>query len=175
MRTNAPVHGLELNYLFHKVGERTIVINAAKVIQKVSRQHIIILTIDDITEQRQAQRKMNELDALLYALAENMPVMTWANGTNKQRHFFSKQWLEFTGRSLEQEQGDGWQSEIHKDDLHGYLKTFNKSFEERKAYTTEYRLHHKDGTYRLVREEGRPVFTADAIFSGFTGVCIPVG
>jgi two-component system CheB/CheR fusion protein len=174
LQTNTPVHGLEIKYQFHKIGERIVVINAAKVIQKVNRQQVIFLTIDDITEQREAQKKINEMDALLHALAENVPVLTWVNGTNKRRHFFSKLWLEFTGRNLEQEQGDGWLAGMHKEDVHGYLKTFNKSFEERKPYTIEYRLQRKDGIYQLVKEEGRPVFTADGIFSGYTGSCTPV-
>ncbi len=174
LRNNAPVHGLEINYQFHKIGERTIVFNAAKVTQKVNRQQVIILTIDDVTEQRQVQKKMNEKDALLQAIGENMTVMLWANGTDKKRHFFNKQWLDFTGRPLEEELNDGWLNTLHKEDLNRYLKTFNTSFEERKPYTTEYRLLDKNGAYQLIKEEGRPVFTAEAIFSGFTGSCSPV-
>src|SRR5262249_18203418 len=87
--------------------------------------------------------------------------------------YFNNPWLDFTGRGIMQELGDGWSEGVHPDDLSSCLETYQSSFAGRRAFTTEYRLRRADGEYRWVLDNGTPLYKGGA-FEGFIGSCIDV-
>src|SRR4030095_15905543 len=92
----------------------------------------------------------------------------------KRVTYFNQQWLEFTGRHIEDEIGDGWADGIYTDDLAHCLDIYNIGFSQRKQFSLEYRLRRFDGDYRWVLDCGTPRFAADGKFLGYIGSCIDI-
>jgi PAS domain S-box-containing protein len=107
-------------------------------------------------------------------LADNAPVMIWRAGPDKLCDFFNKPWLDFTGRTLEQEIGNGWAEGVHPDDRSRCLATFAAAFDARREFSMDYRLRRRDGVYRWVLDNGRPLFRAGGEFAGFVGSCVDI-
>jgi PAS domain S-box-containing protein len=102
----------------------------------------------DVTAQKLTQDELRESEARFRALSDTAPVMIWMSGTDKQCTFFNKGWLDFTGRPLEQEIGNGWAEGVHREDFDRCFEVYVNSFEGRKSFTMEYRLRRNDGEYR---------------------------
>jgi|SRR5579871_741019 len=101
-------------------------------------------------------------------LADAAPVMIWVAGTDGLCTYFNRTWLEFRGRLLEQEVGNGWVEGVHPDDRDLCLATYLKSLSVRQRFRMEYRLQRADGEYRWVEDTGVPRFDGD-VFCGFMG------
>jgi len=102
------------------------------------------------------------------------PVMIWVSGPDKLCTFFNKNWLNFTGRTIKQELGNGWASGVHTDDLDRCLVVYSSSFEARQNFEMEYRLRRADGVYRWVLDRGIPLFAPEGVFQGYIGSCIDI-
>ncbi|QRK10180.1 PAS domain-containing sensor histidine kinase [Archangium violaceum] len=100
--------------------------------------------------------------------------MVWRSGLDAQCNYFNATWLRFTGRTLEQEVGDGWVSGVHPDDLRRCVDTYLSNFERRTAFEMEYRLRRHDGVYRYIFDRGVPFTDDSGQFAGFIGSCVDV-
>ncbi len=107
-------------------------------------------------------------------LVEHSPVMIWRSGLDAKCDYFNETWLAFTGRTLEQEMGDGWAEGVHAEDFERCVAFYLDHFQRRAPFEMEYRLRRRDGTYRWIFDRGVP-FTNDAgSFAGFIGSCVDV-
>ena len=128
-----------------------------------------------VTRQLQASEAgLRESEQRFRIVADAAPVLIWMSGVDKLCTFFNKRWLEFTGRSLEQEMGDGWAEGVHGDDLQKCLKTYTEAFDVRKPFVMQYRLRRNDGEYRWISDDGVPRYDADGAFAGYIGSCVDV-
>src|SRR5712671_7128094 len=107
-------------------------------------------------------------------MADTAPVLIWMTGTDGLCNYFNKPWLDFTGRSMEQEVGTGWTEGVHPDDVQGCFDCFLPAFHARKPFTMEYRLRRADGEYRWVMESGIPRYTGGGEFAGYIGSNIDI-
>ena len=89
-------------------------------------------------------------------LADHAPVMLWMSGLDGLCEFFNATWLNFTGRSLLQERGNGWAEGVHPDDFQDCMDHYLKSFVARQAFRMEYRLRRADGSYRWMSGRAEP-------------------
>src|SRR5512132_4090670 len=100
-------------------------------------------------------------------LVESSPVMVWRSGLDAKCDYFNETWLDFTGRSLQQEMGDGWAEGVHPDDFERCVAYYLDHFHRRQPFEMEYRLRRRDGEFRWIFDRGVP-FTDDAgAFGGF--------
>ncbi|MFC3199709.1 PAS domain S-box protein [Parapedobacter deserti] len=116
----------------------------------------------------------NAIDEQLKITADAAPVLMWGASADKRRYVFNASWFHFTGRSLEQEQGDGWMDGVHADDLERCVAIFSAAFDAQDAFKIEYRLRRHDGVYRWVLENGAPRYLADGTFAGYVGSCTDI-
>lgn len=130
--------------------------------------------IADITEAKRAELARRESEDRFRLVANAAPVMIWISGPDKLCNYFNQRWLEFTGRSFEQERGNGWVEGVHRDDVNTCLTTYTDSFDRRAPFEMQYRLRRDDGEYRWVLDLGVPRFNSDGSFAGYIGTCVDI-
>jgi len=128
----------------------------------------------DITQRKQAETALRESEARFRITADTAPVLIWMSDTTKLCTWFNKPWLEFTGRCMEQEIGNGWAELVHPNDFDRCLSIYTASFDERQAFKMEYRLRRHDGEYRWLLDHGIPRYAERGEFVGYIGSCIDV-
>lgn len=107
-------------------------------------------------------------------LVEQAPILIWRAGIDAKCDYFNERWLEFTGRSMEQEAGDGWAEGVHPDDFEACVKYYLDNFKAEKAFEMDYRLKRHDGKYRWLFDRGVPFYSEKGEFLGFIGSCIDI-
>lgn len=125
-------------------------------------------------ELRATIERLRESEKRFRKMADTAPVMIWVAGVDKRCTFFNKRWLDFTGRSLKQELGNGWAEGLHLDDVDRCVTTYSSAFESCQRYEIEYRLRRADGEYRSVLSNGVPNFLPSGVFAGYIGSAIDI-
>ena len=124
--------------------------------------------------EQQAEMALRESEERFRVVADSAPVLIWMSGLDKLCTFFNKSWLEFTGRTIEQEMGNGWSEGVHPDDFQSCLKTYAEAFDARQPFVMRYRLRRHDGEYRWVSDSGVPRYDAQKNFAGYIGSCMDI-
>lgn len=134
----------------------------------------LIGTVIDISEEKESHQELLNSMEMFQTMADNVPAMIWMSGSDKFNDYFNKTWLEFTGRALHQEEHEGWLDGVHPDDKQTCINTYNESLKNQKGFYTEYRLLHKDGSYRWIADNSVPRFAPTGEFFGFISACIDI-
>ena len=136
---------------------------------------IPLLFLATVIEERvTGETELRESESRFRIVADAAPVLIWMSGVDKLCTFFNKPWLEFTGRSMEQELGNGWAEGVHSDDLQNCLDVYTEAFDARQPFVMQYRLRRNDGTFRWVSDQGVPRYDAQGRFAGYIGSCFDV-
>jgi PAS domain S-box-containing protein len=158
-----------------KDGSRFPVLLSITALKDVNQEIIGFLGIaQDISDRKQAELAIQESEARFRYLADHAPVLIWMSGLDTFCFHFNKTWLDFTGRTMEQDYGKGWTEGIHPDDLQLYSDVYTTSFEIHQSFEIEYRLRRFDGEYRWLLNTGTPRFDADGEFLGYIGTCTDI-
>jgi len=132
------------------------------------------VVLSDISENKRAEVALAESELRYRTLADSGQALIWTAGPDKQCEYFNQPWLDFTGRTLEQERGEGWLQGVHPEDRDRRLATYVAAFDRREKFSVEYRLLHAGGDYRWLQDDGTPRFDASGHFLGYIGHCLDI-
>ena len=160
----------------HKDGHWVWVHDHGRIITRTAdgKPLMIFGTHVDISEPKHTQGVLQESEVRFKVLADTAPVLVWTSGVDARCDYFNRHWLEFTGRTLEQELGNGWSESVHPNDVQHCMDTYLGSFKARREFKTEYRLRRADGEYRWLMDNGVPRFTPEGVFAGYIGSCFDI-
>jgi PAS domain S-box-containing protein len=133
-----------------------------------------LVSFVDFTDRQLAEVALRESEERFRLVANAAPVMIWMSDLDKLSTYCNQTWLDFRGRSLEEELGNGWVEGVHPDDRQNCWNTYARAFDQRKPFAMEYRLRRHDGEYRWVLDLGVPRFNTDHSFAGYVGSVIDV-
>jgi len=134
----------------------------------------VIGSMQDLTVRKRAEEAIRESEARFRKMADAAPVMIWVTGPDKLCSFVNEVWLQFRGRPIEQEIGNGWVEGVHPEDLDRCVTIYHSAFDARRTFQMEYRLRRADGEYRWVFDSGVPMFSANGQFEGYIGSCLDI-
>jgi PAS domain S-box-containing protein len=125
-------------------------------------------------ERRHKEAVLKQSEQRFRHTADAAPVMIWISGVDKLYTWFNRPWLDFVGRPMEHELGNGWSENVHPDDFDRCLHTYAHAFDAREPFSMEYRLRRHDGEYRWVLDTGIPLWEPPGVFAGYIGTCIDI-
>ena len=128
----------------------------------------------DITARKRTEAALRESEALFRTLADTAPVLIWMADAKGDTSFLNKGWLDFRGRSLEQELQFGWADGLHPEDYPRSVEAFDQAVREQIPYEMEYRMRRCDGEYRWLLDRGVPRRGPQGELQGFVGICVDV-
>lgn len=158
------------------VGERTLRVsaNAAPLAPGEGPSAGAVMVIQDVTDRKRLEADLALTEARFRGIVAKSPVLIWRADASGSCDFFNETWLDFRGRTLVEEAGDGWTRGVHPDDLDRCLATRREALERRETFEIVYRLSHADGRARWVTERGVPYDDASGTFLGFLGSCLDI-
>ncbi|HEX5885123.1 MAG TPA: sigma 54-interacting transcriptional regulator [Pyrinomonadaceae bacterium] len=156
-----------------KSGLMRVLLSSAEELELAGEECLLVCS-SDITDRAGAQQALRESEERFRNMADTTPVMVWVSGEDKRVTYLNKQWLDFTGRSLDEQLGNGWSDAVHPEDRKRCLEIYANSFDERKPFDMEYRLRKYDGEYRWIYDAGAPRFSPDGVFVGYIGTCLDI-
>ena len=128
---------------------------------------LVVAMVEDITPSRENEERFR-------VVANAAPVMIWMSGRDKLCTYFNQPWLNFTGRTIEAELGDGWVNGVHPEDRLHCIEAYNQAFDRLQPFTIEYRLRRFNGDYRWILDSGVPRFDQSGSFVGYIGSGVDV-
>ncbi len=139
--------------------------------RKVER---FIGTVLDIDDEKEKEQELKNSFEMFQNMAHHVPAMIWMSGNDTFGDYFNNTWLEFRGRTLDQESNEGWLEGLHPDDVKKCISMYNASYHDQKGFYTEYRLKRHDGQYRWVSDNCAPRYSPNGEFIGFISACIDI-
>ena len=137
-------------------------------------RNVMFALAHDIADRKNAEDALRESEMRFRVMADSAPVLVWMSGTDAMCNHFNKPWLEFTGRTLDQELGMGWTEGLYPDDYQTCLDKYLAAFNAKREFKMEYRLRRSDGEYRTLIDNGIPRFTQEGVFLGYIGTCVDI-
>jgi PAS domain S-box-containing protein len=110
-------------------------------------------------------------DRPFQSLAEEAPVMIWMSGLDMGCFYFNRAWLDYRGRTLAEEEGNGWVEGVHPDDLDTCVSHYVSCFESRTPFAMNYRLKDANGRFQWILDRGAPHYSVNGAFLGYFGGC----
>ncbi len=133
-----------------------------------------LVFVRDITLRRQAEEALRQSEQHYRNLANSGTILIWTTDLEGQCDYLNQPWLEFTGRKLEHELGEGWLKGIHPGDRRRFKAMYEGAFAQQEPFSLIYRLRRHDGVYRWVQTSGAPRFDTEGNLLGYIGKCFDI-
>jgi PAS domain S-box-containing protein len=127
----------------------------------------------DISARRSAEEALREREAEFRTLAESMPQMVWMTRPDGWNTYLNHRWMDYTGLTLEESYGQGWNTPLHPDDRPRTLDAWDHAI-ARGEYNVECRLRRSDGQYRWMLVRGLPLRDGAGEIVKWIGTCTDI-
>jgi PAS domain S-box-containing protein len=174
---NLMEHGVQAPYekeFIRRDGTRVPVLTGVALMKSEGQYDTGVAFVLDLSERKHAEAERRVLTERFQLMADSAPVLIWMCDAQNRGTWFNKRWLQFTGRSMEEECGMGWGETIHPDDRERSVTTCSAAIQRRESFTMEFRLCRHDGEYRWMLDTGVPLYDSKDEFSGYIGSCIDI-
>lgn len=128
----------------------------------------------DVTESVRAEQALKESERRFRLLADTTPVLIWMSDASGSCTFVNQPWLDFTGRPVAEQLGEGWVQHVHPDDRPRVVEAYWTAVTARTPFRGEYRLRRVDGAYHWMIGYAVPRVEEDGAFAGLVGSCVDV-
>ena len=142
--------------------------------KNLSNGTTILGVVQDITERKLAEEALKTSENEFKLLAESMPQIVWVTRSDGWNIYFNQQWVEYTGLSLEESYGHGWNKPFHPDDQQRAWDAWQNAIKNKGSYSIECQLRRKDGIYRWWLIRGVPVLNLNGSISKWFGTCTDI-
>ncbi|HEX9950497.1 MAG TPA: PAS domain-containing protein [Rubricoccaceae bacterium] len=166
--------GHERTGVFTEHVERLVAGVAAQAAVAIDNARLYEAAQREIAERKEVELALLESEERFRAMTDSAPMLVWMAGLDKGGTYFNAGWLAFTGRTMEQELGNGWTEGIHPDDLGRSMEVYTSHFDRREPFEMEYRLCYHNAEYRWLVDRGSPRFAPDGTFLGYIGSCFDI-
>ncbi len=173
VRGDAPSFAGERRFRRKDGTEGWVDVFATIVFDEAGRPGCGLGVVIDVTERKRAAAKLRETEERFQTAADNAPVLIWMTDAAKRCVWCNRPWLEFVGKTLEEELNEGWVGSVHPADAERVWRTFDTTFAAREPFSMEYRLRRHDGEYRWLLSRGVPREEGGE-FAGFIGSCVDI-
>jgi PAS domain S-box-containing protein len=127
-----------------------------------------------LSQARETELSLKEAELRFRNIANAAPVLIIYSGLDGANSFVNKAWLDFTGRTLEDELGGGFAEMFHPDYRDAAMQKYWDAFEARVPLKQEFPMRRHDGEYRWMLASGVPRFEDDGGFAGYIGCFVDV-
>jgi PAS domain S-box-containing protein len=132
------------------------------------------VTMVDISERKRAEEALHKSELAFRLLAESMPQIVWITDPAGLNIYFNQQWVDYTGLTLEESYGDGWNKPFHPDDQLRAWNAWQNATKHGATYSLECRLRRADGKYTWWLVRGVPVFDSKGAVIKWFGTCTDI-
>ena len=106
-------------------------------------------TNNDITQRKRVEQELRRSEQELRKVLQTIPAMAWIASADGVNEFITEVWVEYTGLTLEDSRGTGWQSALHPDDFQRCVAEWRVAVGSGQMFESEVRLRHaSDGGFR---------------------------
>lgn len=161
----------EFEFVFNENDVRHIYGKAAPLRDTDGNVRGVIGAFLDVTERQQLMSQIQQSELMFRTLANTMPQMFWITEPDGYHEYFNQRWYDYTGKTPQQAQGEGWLNILHPDDLQSTITRWQDSLETGKDYETELRLRRADGEYCWHLGRAIPLMSQDGEIIKWFGSC----
>ncbi|MCE3280806.1 MAG: hypothetical protein K0S44_2997 [Bacteroidetes bacterium] len=163
-------------FKFELIGNRSFLYSVSPIFNEENEVAGIYIHLNEnISDtKKNITRELEESERKFKMVADTAPAMIWTSNIHRSYDFLNKGWLDYTGRLMEEELGQGWTQGIHPEDIERCADIYNHAFDHQKKFSMEYRLKRADGKYRWIADEGTPRYSSEGEFLGFIGACVDI-
>jgi two-component system CheB/CheR fusion protein len=151
-------------------GMRKVLFNARKIVGDVEREQLILLAIEDVTENRAATATILQNEERFRAAVAAMGGVVWTTNASGEMKGEQPAWEELTGQRCEEYEGFGWTQALHVEDRQPTLDAWRETVSKKEPFSFEHRLGHQDGEWRHYTVRAIPRFDATGALHQWVGV-----